>query len=335
MSPRRPRAIAGILACGVALTLASAVYATTTHAKRAPVRIAYFAPVQNGFVQAVLVGAGQAAHAYGGRITSVFAANGSVSSQINQIEDATTSGKYDAFVVYMLSPAVATAVIDAAKHGLKVATAESAATPNIMANIALRGTLISTTEALSHRVQGLAQLVTAACQSLNPCKVAWLYGIQQNPSDAAIFDGMKSLLDTHSNIQIVATGQGFFATAPAQAATQNILQAHPDINVLAANSDDMVYGAELAAQSAGKTGIKFIGVGASVRGCAAVKAGRWFGTTNSLPRTAGFQAAKAVIEAVQTGKYKGSRAYDAFVQKRIPLVTTRQNADKCPGQWST
>jgi ribose transport system substrate-binding protein len=332
----RIRIVTALLVGGLALGVASAVYGSIGKtAAPKPVRIAYFAAVQNGFVQAVLAGAGAGAHKAGGRITSVFAANGSVTAQISQIEDATTSGKYDAFIIFMLDPAVGTAVFDAVKHGIKVATAESAATQNILNNIALRGTVISTTEALSHRVEGLAQLVISACRNVDPCKVGWLYGLQQNPSDVAIFDGMKSRLDSYRNIQIVATGQGFFATAPAQAAAQNILQAHPDINVFAADSDDMTYGIELAAQSAGKTGIKLIGVGASVRGCAAVKSGRWFGTTNSLPRTAGMQAALAVIEAVRTGKYRGQRAWDAFAEAHLPLVTTQANASKCPGQWSS
>jgi ribose transport system substrate-binding protein len=296
--------------------------------------LAYFAPIENGFVQAAANGAQQGAAATGGKIVQVFAANGSEADQIKQIQDATTSGKYKGLIVYMLDPGVAKAIEAAAKAGLKVATVESAATPNVMTNVALPGTVISTTEGLSHRVDGLVQLTVQACAKLNPCNVAYMYGLLQNPSDVGIFDAFKAGLKSHPNIKIVATGQGMFASAPAEPAATNMLQAHPDINVFVANSDDMTYGVQLAAERAGKTGIKLIGVGASVRGCGLVKDGKWFGTTNSVPRTAGEQAAKAVDQAV-SGSYTGPKAWDPLQEQHLPLATTQANAATCPAQWSS
>jgi ribose transport system substrate-binding protein len=312
----------------------SSTASAATSTSSAPIPLAYFAPIENGFVQAALTGAQQGAAATGGKVVQVFAANGSDTDQIKQIEDATSSGKYKGLIVYPLDPSIAKAVEAAAKAGLKVATVEASATPDVMTNTALPGTVISTTEALSYRAQGLVELTVQACAKFNTCNVAFMYGLLQNPSDVGVFNAFQAGLKSHPNIKIVATGQGEFASAPAEAAATNMFQAHPNINVFVTNDDDMTYGVQLAAERAGKAGIKLIGVGASVRGCALVKANKWFGTTNSIPRTAGEQAAKAVDQAI-SGTYTGPQAWDPLQEQHLPLVTTQANAATCPAQWSS
>ena len=343
MRAGRRTVVVPMLAVGLALAavVVSSSSQTTPVAKaavsstaKAPIPLAYFAPIENGFVQAAYLGAQRGAAVSGGKVVQVFAANGSDATQISQIEDAVTSHKYKGLIVYMLDPSIAHAVEAAAKAGLKVATVESAATPNTLGNVALPGTVISTTEALSHRVQGLVQLTVAACAKRNPCNVAYMYGLLQNPSDVAIFNSFKAGLKKYSKIKIVATGQGMFASAPAEAAAANMLVAHPNIKVFVTNDDDMTYGVQLAAERAGDSGIKLIGVGASVRGCALVKSGKWFGTTNSVPRSAGYQGAEAVDQAVK-GRYKGPRTWDPFTQLHLALVSTHANAKDCPKQWSS
>ena len=319
------------------LLLAVGCSSTTSNTPGQPasaktVRVAFFAPVQNGFIQATLAGAKQAAADNGSQVT-VFAANGSLTTQQSQIQDATTSGNYDAFVIFPLAPAIAPAVVQAIKAGIKVATVEAAITADPLRPGALPGQVISTAEPLSDRADGLAQMTVEACGTRDPCNVGFLYGIAQNPSDSAIFGAMKAELGKHPNIHIVATGEGKFAVQPAQAAAADMFQAHPDINVLASNSDDMARGARLAAQSAGLSKVDFIGVGASVTGCQMVKAGQLFGTTTSVPRTAGHQGALAVIKAVREGSSGLPQIWIPLAQMHLSVAITKGNAESCPAQW--
>jgi ribose transport system substrate-binding protein len=297
------------------------------------VRIAYFAPVQNGFVQTSMDGAKAAAKKFGGTIETVFAANGDLTLQQNQIQDAIASRKYDAILVYPLAPQVAPSLTAAVEAGLQVAVVENSINAeNPLKAASLPGLAAVTTEELADRVDALVKMTVDACDGLDPCEVAYIRGIQQNPSDVAIFDGYEEGLQSHTEIEIVGTGEGRYQVGPAQTAAQDLLQAHPDIDVFASNADIMTQGAALAGKGAGKDDIKFIGVGASEQGCAAVKAGEWFGTTNSVPYAAGYDAAKAVIEAVG-----GSELSDPIVNPLeaagLPLSSTKSTADECPGQW--
>jgi ribose transport system substrate-binding protein len=302
--------------------------------KTKTVHIAFFLPIENGFSAAALDGSKQAAAANGGKVDAVYAANGSVTTQEQQIQDAVTSERFNALVIYPLSPAVASVVEQAARAGLKVATVEAAITPNPLLPGAVQGGVISTAEPLGDRADALAQMIIKACERRDPCNVAYLYGIVQNPSDGAVFDAMKAILARHPSIRIVATGQGEYAAAPAKAAAAYILEGHPGVNVFATNDDDMTLGVQEALQSAGLHGITLIGVGASVFGCQKVLSGQWFGTTNSAPRMAGYEGTLAVIRAVRSGKSGLPQNWEPLEELHMPVAVTAANAKACAAQWS-
>lgn len=300
-----------------------------------PARLAFFAPVQNGFIQAAIEGAEAGAEEAGGSVETTFAADGDLTRQTNQIQDAIASQNFEGLLVYPLAPEVAPAVEQAIEAGLKVAVVENSMNPeNPLESFALPEQVISTTEPLADRVQGLVDMTVSACADLDPCNVAYIRGIQQNPTDVAIFDGYEEGLQRHPEIEIVGSGEGMYQVEPARSAAQDLLRANPEIDVFATNADIMTEGAALAAEAAGRDDIQYIGVGASETGCEAVQAGDWFGTTNSLPRDAGEVAARATVEAIRGGEGPADPLYNPLKESGLPLSSTEANADQCPAQWS-
>jgi inositol transport system substrate-binding protein len=65
--------------------------------------------------------------------------------------------------------------------------------------------------------------------------------------------GNKQIFSKYSNINIVAEQEGRWDRAKALQIVEDLLQAHPEINVIVANNDEMAIGAILAARKAGLT----------------------------------------------------------------------------------
>jgi ribose transport system substrate-binding protein len=297
-------------------------------------RLAFFAPVPNGFIQAAEEGAEEGAENAGGKVETSFAANGNLTLQTNQIQDAISSKKYDGLLIYPLAPQIAPAVEEAIAAGLKVGIVENSMAPTeVLQNYEVPGMVISSVEPLADRVKGLDEMTVEACENKEPCEVAYLVGIQQNPIDVAILEGWEEGLKSDPNIEVVATSQGMYEVDPARSAAQDILSAHPGVDVFVTNADIMTEGAELAGEAAGDSEIQYIGVGASEKGCAAVQEGKWFGTTNSVPRDSGIAAGEAVAEAVISGKKAAEPLYDPLKASGLPLSSTKATASECPGQW--
>ena len=117
------------------------------------------------------------------------------------------------------------------------------------------------------------QLLVLACKDLNPCKVGWIAGFATIDFERSIKYQLGAVQKTHPNIKVVAyqDGGGYLAD-PAFKIAQNMLQAHPDINLLATSGDQMTLGAEIAVKGAGGHGkIRIISGGLSCPGQKAVQ----------------------------------------------------------------
>ncbi len=99
--------------------------------------------------------------------------------------------------------------------------------------------------------QLLGSGVLKGCKGKNPCKVAWLPGLPELPLEKARTDGLYSIIKKSKAIQVVSVQAGGYLAAPALKATQNILQAHPDVNVIVSSGDQMIAGAYRAIKLAG------------------------------------------------------------------------------------
>ena len=137
----------------------------------------------------------------------------------------------------------------------------------------------------------------------------------------------RALEAAHARYRIVASQPGDWTADGADAACQNILAAHPDVDLFFSEADDMAVGCARAVRSAGSRA-KVVGIGGSRLGIVSLEAGRIDGTVCYQPRELGALAFDALYEDVTGGK----PLHAAFITYRTPGVT-RTNAGACPAQW--
>ena len=125
---------------------------------------------------------------------------------------------------------------------------------------------------------------------------------------------------------IVASQPGNWTPQGGEAACQNILAAHPDIDLFFNEADDMVIGCARAVRAAGSDA-RLIGVGGSKLAVASIKAGAVDGTVCFKPEALGALAFEALHQRTE-GEAGGPR----FRTYPIPAVT-RANVEECVGQW--
>jgi ABC-type sugar transport system substrate-binding protein len=265
------------------------------------VRIALFVPTSGDtYEEARQNGAKETAAKLNATVTAYSGENDPL-KQINQIQDAIASKNYDALIIHPIdSNAVVPIIQDALKAGLVVVGADSPIGPNpdsldpyppgVVAFIGRTGKATG---------QWLGQAVLKACGTQNPCKVAYLIGIQALTIDQVRYKNFQDTLSANPNIKIVAFQEGLYQQDKSYQVMQNVFQAHPDINVVASSGDQMTLGAEKAAKDAGLSGIAFIGNGASKEGCADMQAGGMTATIADIPYTQGQLVVETAVKAVR------------------------------------
>lgn len=238
-------------------------------------RVGYFGFAKaNSFAQATWAGVQEAAKA--NNATAEFLdPNFDGPTQVNQIQDAVTSKRYDVMiiqandgtaVVQPIKQALAagiTVVIEFTPVGSKYDTTE-AQVPGV----------ISIVDAPTINGEGLAELALGACKKVDttPCKVAYLQGFANYPLDAARTKAAEDAIKA-GGADLVASVVGGYTPDSGRAAFQNVLQAHPDVNVVVGSSQAIEGAAPLAQ---GKN-IQFVGNGGSTQAFDAINAGTWYG----------------------------------------------------------
>ena len=157
-----------------------------------------------------------------------------------------------------------------------------------------------------------------------PARIAVIEGAAGFPEVEQRARGFRAALDAAgARYVIVASQPGNWTSEGGEAACQNILAAHPDIDLFYNEADDMVIGCGRAVRAAGSLA-RLIGVGGSKLAIASIKAGAVDGTVCFKPEALG-ALAFAALHDKQSG---GSR----FRTYPIPAVT-RATVGECVGQW--
>jgi ribose transport system substrate-binding protein len=125
----------------------------------------------------------------------------------------------------------------------------------------------------------------------------------------------------------VASQPGDWVPDKGQAACANMLQAHPDIRLFYAESDDMGVGCSKAIIAA-HSQAQVIGIGGSKLGINAIKSGQLLGTVCYKPVDMGKLAMDAIYNQL-TGK---QHYQHEFLSYNTPPVT-KTNIDQCDPQW--
>jgi ribose transport system substrate-binding protein len=287
----------------VATVVAVAVTATggagaQPAAKQTKVKaIAFFGfAAANSFAQATWAGVKQTAKK--NHVSAkFFDPNFNAQTQVSQIQDAITTGRYQAFVIQAND---GNAVIPAIKQALAAHIAVVAEFTPVGSNY---GTikppvpgLVFVGEAPVWNGQSLGKLGIQACAGKNPCNVAYLEGFKSLPLDNARTAAVKKTLATASNVKLAADVEGGYTQASGLKAAQDVLQAHPEIDVMI-GSAQAIEGAQQAVKTAGKEGkIKLIGNGGSCQAIAGVRNGTWFATYIIAEKSSGAKAAQFAID---------------------------------------
>lgn len=159
-------------------------------------------------------------------------------------------------------------------------------------------------------------------------RIAIIEGAPGFPEVLQREEGFRQELDeAHAHYRIVASQPGNWTADGADAACQNILAAHPDIDLFFNEADDMAVGCAHAVRAAGAHA-QLIGIGGSKLAMVSLEAGRIDGTVCYQPRKLGVLAFDALYGEV-TGR---KPLHAAFITYRTPGIT-RASASECPAQW--
>lgn len=208
-----------------------------------------------------------------------FSAEFNPMEQINQIEDAVTSGRFDAIVVHPIDAmGVVPVVEEALKKGLVVIAADAPIGPNARSLEPFPAGVASVVGRTGWSFGTWnGRLIVEACKDRNPCKVAYIIGLQALTIDQDRYEAIQEVIKDHPHIQIVSFQEGLYRRDTSYEVFQNVLQANPDIDVVASSGDQMTLGAYDAAREAGLAErIRFIGSGGSKEGCQALAEGKLF-----------------------------------------------------------
>ncbi|NNV35526.1 substrate-binding domain-containing protein [Roseobacter sp. HKCCD9056] len=265
--------------------------------------IAYFAGTsQNGFNQATYEGV-QAVAAERGYETEILDGQFDAALQYSQIEDALASGR---FVGMIVSPndsvGIAGAFEQAIADGVPIGTVLFPVGPDLNSlEPQVDGITVT---AASPPVAGAttqAEEVVEYCADHDPCNVVVMIGARIFPFDNLRLETFETVLAAHDNIEIVAVGEGYYAPDPSLQAMTDILQVHPDVNVVLSNADQHLVGVEIALEAAGinPADLYLSGGGAAAIAIDAIREGRWDSTLAYFPKTMGALAMEQIANAIE------------------------------------
>jgi len=320
---------AAVLAVGA---VAGATTVSSASGQKKTINVAVFlASSANTYWAASYLGAQDAAKKFSNVNVkfTVFDGQFNTNKQVNQLRDALVSKKYQAWYVGPndggpLTPTIKQAI----RQGVKVGCSLVPCGPNIRnTKIQIPGQTIFAGLGFYPNGQLLGKLVEQGCRGINPCKVFWMPGLPTLPLEKARTDGLFSVIRKDKNIKVVSIQAGGYLAAPALTATQNVLQAHPDVDVIVSSGDQMIAGAARAAKAAGKTGIKMYGNGCTFEAKKLILQGVQTGCTVYLPRTEGRLVVTALIQAV-LGRGKNGVSINPNKYSPIGNLGTKANIAK-------
>jgi ribose transport system substrate-binding protein len=282
------RLAVAIAACGALLTLvmgcssssspgssgggggATTSGSTSSHQARSLSDIniaAFYSPTNNAYVAAFNRTAASVSKQLGAKLT-VFGSN-DVSTQIQQIQSASTSGRYNAWIIAATDP----------NQECSLILNEAKKIPVLIINQGLCG----------HDTYTPGTVAFVGGQTSAVYKQYYDYIVKDNPSGGNVVlltgpnlnyntinavNGFKAMVAAHPDFKTVADQQLDYTTATAYDATTSLLRAHPDTSILITNYSDMTVGAVRAIAQLGMTSkTRVYDLGASKQALAYVKSG--------------------------------------------------------------
>ncbi len=301
-----------------------------------PVEVAFFTVAGNTYLEASTEEMQKVAEACGANLTLID--NGfDPAKQFANIQDAITTGNYDAFIIVTLDNAgIVPVVEDAIEAGIKVIATDTSIGPDLTtSDVQVEGVSGSILRPASLIAEDQAAIILDQCADKDPCTVVWIPGALATAFDQALKAVFDQLAADNPNINFIVGPEGGYLSDPAFTAMQDILQANDQIDVVA-SADQMILGAEKAIEDAGRTGeMLLVGGGASEPAVAAVAEGRWYATPTFVPRDEGREAMEMAIIAARGGTIENPGRF-SLDYTELPRVITQDNTaewEGFTGQW--
>jgi ribose transport system substrate-binding protein len=315
---------------------ASSAATSSSSASGKTYNVAYLSyAVANDYDKGMLANA-QAVAAKDGIKITVFDAANSSNTQYSQMQTAITSGKYQGIIT---QPIVGTALVplvsQAIAAGIKVVNMDQILGPNLrtaapqVQGMSGNAVFVPYTSAITS-----GHLAAAACESLkaSPCDIGFLYDVKSSNLDIAEYAGFIVGLKADPNAKVTNTGQTNFSQATALTASQDMLTANPNLDVIW-GSDQGAEGAASAVAQAGRQGkVLIIGAGGGSIAIADVKSGVLFGELYNAPATEGTVAMQMMAKALTTGQSSGGVNVAATFPDAGGI--TKANVDQFKAQYT-
>jgi ribose transport system substrate-binding protein len=249
-----------------------------------------------------MLAAAQAAAAANNAQITVMDGNLDPATQTKDLQDAIASGKYDGIVLQpVYGGALVTGAQAAIAKGIGVGNIDqvlgtdfTTADPQVKG---LGANVIFVASNLGKKIADLA-IQTCTAAAATPCKIGYIFSVKA----AGLDQELRKAFDAEiagKNIQVVAEGESFYTPASGLKATQDMLTAHPDINVIM-GADQAITGAlQAAGVKDGK--VLLVGYGGGAVALQGIASGARFGTVMQAPATEGRVGVTDLIQAIRTG----------------------------------
>jgi ribose transport system substrate-binding protein len=297
------------------------------------VQLAFFNPIGANSYTAALLQAVEEAAAAEGATVKAFDAEFDQSKQIEQIEDAITTGQYDAFIVMPVNGAVLGHVTsEAIEAGIKVAAVWNNIGSEID-SIEPQVDGISTVVAQQLSVSGrlIGEAIVEQCEGIDPCEAAYMPGSFKIATEKVRLDALEEVVGEASNVKLIASAEGGYLPDPAFKAANEVLLAHEGLKVFATSGDQMMAGILKAVEEAGKANeIALIGNGASTEGVQWVREGKMVADPVSLPASEGVKVTELIVQAANGEEVPES--VNALELSPIGEVATKQSLSTPEGR---
>ena len=266
-----------------------------------------------------------------GAKTVVLDPRGSVERQGNAIDDLIAQ-KVDGISAIVLDSVVSQSWVDRAADAKIpfVATAVQVGDPEKMPLRTVYGrlsALVTTDYVLSGERAG--QLASSLLPKNRVAKIGAVEGAPGYSVVRQVQEGfVKALKQSGAKYQIVASQPTDWTPEKGESVCQNILTAHPDVDLIFSQADDMAIGCARALRAANAKAKLGATGGGSKLGLDAIKNGELDGSVCVKPELMGRMAAKALYEAITNKRTTNAR----FVTYVTPIIT-KANLAACPPEW--
>ncbi len=329
------RPVAAAFMAALLLAACGGTAATTNPNTAKTLQIAYLSFAVANSYDAPMLAAAQATAAANNAKLTVFDANNSPDTQFAELQDAITSGKYDGILLQpIFGPGLETLVKEAITKKIPVGVVDQILGSDLSSDKGqVNGLSANAVFAQTEIGRKQGDLVLKACTAfgLSPCRVGYLFNIKVSSLDTAIRGAFDQVVSSHSDIKVIAEGQAFFNVQGGLTATQDMLQAHRDLNVLV-GADQGITGAMQAIKAAGLTGkIVLIGYGGSALALQNIASGAQYASVVQAPASEGRFAVQDLVNAIRTGS--PSPSHDPVAELPDKGIVTKDNVKTFTAEW--